>query len=56
MREYILLSIMKFMLAVSIVLCSGCKTVKLKALAAKTSKMKGERTLKSQIKFWHMNL
>ena len=56
MREYIPLFIMKFMWAVSIVLCSVCKNSKIKGFGSKNFKNEGEKTLKSQIKFWHMNL
>ena len=56
MREYIPLVIMKFMWAVSIVLCSVCKNSKINGFGGKNLKMKGEKTLKNQIKFWDMNL
>ena len=55
MREYTPLFIMKFMWAVSIVLCSLCKNSKIKGFERKTSKIKGEKNAKSQIKFWDMN-
>ena len=56
MWEYIPIFIIKFVWAVSTALCSVCKHSKFKGLGGENFKNKRWKTLKSQIKFWHLNL
>ena len=57
MQEYTPFFIMKFMWAVSIVLCSLCKNSKIKGFGSKNFKNeRWKNTKQNLIKFWDMNL